>query len=39
MAIGIRDVDVVAAVALVQWLISTSSKTIPKLSGSFHFCL
>ena len=37
MAIGIRDADVVAAVALVQWLINTNSKTIPKNSGSFLF--
>ena len=29
--------DVVAAVAQGQWLINTSSKTIPKVSGSFYF--
>ena len=27
----------VAVVALVQWLINTNPKTIPKLSGSFYF--
>jgi protein-tyrosine-phosphatase len=30
-------VVVVAGVAQVQWLISTNSKTIPKVSGSFYF--
>jgi arsenate reductase (thioredoxin) len=30
-------VVVVAVVALVQWLINTNPKTIPKFSGSFYF--
>jgi len=30
-------VVVVAVVALVQWLINTNPKTIPKVSGSFYF--